>query len=414
MSKLTTIITLGFVLAISFAVGAWINLSDDDFIVPTTSVKTKIIAPSDQEVSANGISISFLEFDDSVIEELHILISGTYGTTILKPEPADADWKFKIPALISKRAGRVEWSLLLQTKTIQKGSFQLVPKTTSLGLLENYLGPRSIVANERDYTMLVSIPTDSLDNMLPDGTSLSLNHQFKNKITRTPVELNKGFAWQRIYAPRSTGRVSTGSTLATSNSKELVVDVFPDTAIDFELNIDQNHTYADGNELTTLSTSQIKDQQGNVMTDGTLVTFYMKDESGSQWQTTASTVNGFAFAKAIHPQHPTSWTINAVIQGIAQSPVVDLDFKSILTEIPVRIENRTVIVGALTSYLGQIIPDGIQVSIEVDQQDFILFTQDGRVTMTLDPANFPKSDYFIKVKTLGLTTVTKITALEEE
>ncbi|PRP66229.1 hypothetical protein [Nonlabens agnitus] len=373
----------------------------------------QIQEPKDQEVHASGISISVLGAVSVQKENFKLIVSGTYGSTISRPEKKDDKWFFQIPPSISKRAGVVQWDLVLEDLIIQKGEFQLLPDTKNLCALENYLGPRSIVANVRDYTMLVAIPTDSLDNMLPDDTQVFLKHQFKNKINTTPFALEKGFAWQRIPSPLSTGRISTGSTLDQISSTELVADVFPDVAVDFQLSLDQNHSYADGNEISTFKTSQITDEHGNVMTDGTLVKFFMSDANGSQWQTMASTINGYAFAKAIHPQTPTTWTVKALIQGIAESPDLIVTFKSIIDDIPVEMQNNdTIVVGPLTSYLGQIIPDGIQVTIDFQGETQILFTEKGMATITFESAINENAE--MTIATLGLTKTSKIGSFEKE
>ncbi|SCX99352.1 hypothetical protein SAMN05192588_0624 [Nonlabens sp. Hel1_33_55] len=412
MRKLHVYIGLFLLLVMCCIAISW-NTVTANKLSSQKNAKIKIQAPEDQEVRSDGISISVLNSGLAELENFQLIISGTYGTTILKLEKSNEKWFFQLPATVAKRAGVVQWNLVLDQNSIQKGQFQLLPSAENLGALENYLGPRSIVANVRDYTMLVAIPTDSLDNMLPDGTQVSLNHQFKNQITRTPFQLDKGFAWQRIQAPLTTGRISTGSTLNDISSLELVADVFPDVAVDFQLELDQNHSYADGNEISTFKTSQIKDEHGNVMTDGTLVKFFMSDATGSQWQTVASTINGYAFAKAIHPQTPTKWNVKALIQGIAESPDLQVTFNSIIDDIPVELRNKkTIVVGPLTSHLGQIIPDGIQVRIELTGKTHILFTEKGIATFVLDDAVDGNEN--ITITTLGLTKNSKIGSLEKE
>ncbi len=378
------------------------------------SISIDIEAPLDQEVHPDGFTILIHSKELSDTETVKLVVSGTYGTTILQPEKSGERWVFSIPPAISTRAGMVEWRLVQHQKTVQSGEFELMPTVKNLGKLENYLGPRSIVASERDYTMQIAIPTDSLDNMLPDRTQLSLNHQFKNQITKTPASLKNGFAWQRIQAPLTTGRITVSSTLQNISSKELVADVFPDVAIDFQIIVDQNHTYADGNEITTFKTSRITDKHGNVMTDGTLVQFFMSDASGTQWQTMGSTINGYAFAKAIHPQTPTTWQVKAVIQGIAESPDLEVTFKSVIEEIPVRLQkDKTLIVGPLTSYLGQIIPDGVQVTIDIEGKNHVLLTENGIVKLPPIQDGIDLNST-VTISALGVTKTSKIASLENE
>lgn len=370
----------------------------------------KIEKITDTIVSTNEIKVRFEIYDTIREDEIYLIVSGTYGSIILMPEITTKDSIFRIPPVFTKRAGVISYHLVQKGKTIQEGTFKLLPDIQHIGAIETYLGPRSIVANKRDYTMLVSIPTDKLDNMLPDSTQVNLNTQFKNIITTTNHNLSSGFAWKRIAAPLKTGRLSTGSTLQNHSSKELVADVFPDVALDFSITATSNHNYADGNEIITFETTQIKDAHDNIVTDGTLITFFMKDETGAFWQTNASTVNGYALAKALHPQSPSTWKINAAIKGIAQSQEIDQTFTSIIDVIPVTvIQNRNIVVGPLTSYLGQLVQEGIDVSLEINSNSYNLFTKNGEVTFHLKQEDYPKGDYTIIIQTLGHKTTQKIT-----
>ena len=394
----------------------------------------KIVTPIDQVVTKNGIEIKFQSYDKKDFELLDFVVSGTYGTTVIKPQLDQDQLAIHIPEVISQHSGIIEWKLIAGETTLERGSFKLLPNIKQLKTVENYVGPRSIIANERDYTMLVSIPVDSLDNMLPDQTVVQMSKQFKGDITSTKKEIKSGFAWQRIPAPLTTGRLITGSTLQQISSKELVVDIFPDIAVPFKITKSSNHNYADGNEIIIeeneynripiaripimiktskcnlhKKTDQIKDSHGNIMTDGTLVTFFIKDDHDNSWQTTASTVNGYAFAKALHPQAPSTWTVKGVINGMVESPELNITFKSIIDKIPFSFsENKTVTIGPLTSYLGQLVPDGIPVQLKIDGSEIILKTHNGIATYTFDTKIIEPNTYDIQIKTLGITTTKSI------
>ena len=393
--KLIVFIVLGFLLVACNDTPKTVSNT-----VATGSFKLEI--PRDQQVSSNGINVLFKGYKLSQLESIKFIVSGTFGTSILKPTEDSGVARVVIPSEISQIAGQIEWMLMEHEHLLEKGNFRLMP-ISSLGTVENYLGPRSITASKRDNTMLVTVPTDSLDNMLPDETAISMNHQFKGQTIKTPVKLKAGFGWKRIAAPLVTGRLSTGSTVGVISSKELVADVFPDIAQNFSINYERTHPFADGNELMSLKTSQIKDAQGNIMTDGTLVNFFIVDENNNHWQTTSSTINGYAFAKMLHPELPSTLSVNAAIKGMAESPKITIDFKSIITEIPeVIFENTTLKVGPLTSYLGQLVQDGVEVELQLNEKSWILLTTDGYVSQELDPLKFPKGTYNLTVKTLGL------------
>lgn len=407
MSRSKHIIPLLGIAAIAVGLGllSFHKLQADQEVSPEVLLLQPL---ADRTVSTEEQYLFFQTPESTDITSVQLVLSGTYGSIVITPELLDNKPLFVIPPSFTKQAGVVTYHLVQQQQSIQQGTFNLLPATENLGAVETYLGPRSIVANVRDYTMLVSIPTDTLDNMLPDSTQVLLKSQFKNSITTTDHYLSNGFAWKRIFSPLKTGRLSTGSTLEDRSSKELIVDIFPDTAQDFSITTERNHDYADGNEIITFQTTQIKDAHGNVMTDGTLVTFYMKDSDGAQWQTNASTVNGYAFAKALHPQSPSSWQVAAAITGIAQSQEITQDFKSIVKEIPLQIDSRQVIVGPLTSYLEQLVQDGITVSLHINGISLEARTRKGKAVVPLKKEEYPAGEYSITIKTLGLETTKNI------
>ncbi|PQJ17571.1 hypothetical protein BST94_11000 [Nonlabens xylanidelens] len=375
----------------------------------TTTYNYSIKSPIDQVVTNTGILIQFESFEEEYVDQLEFIISSTYGTTVLPIEMGNKQLKINIPKEITQHAGIINWKLIAGGKTIQNGDFKLFSNVNALKTVENYLGPRSIIANNRDYTMLVSIPVDSLDNLLPDGTNVLMQHQFKGTINKETHQVTAGFTWQRINSPLTTGRLITGSTLSNISSTELVADVFPDIARPFKIYEDSNHNYADGNEIISIKTDQIKDPNGNAMSDGTIVTFFMTDNFNQRWTTTASTVNGYAFAKALHPEKPSTWTVRGVITGMVESPEIDINFKSILKEIIIQKQERnTITIGPLTSYLGQTVPDGIQVSLKLDGKEIILRTKKGIVSHTYNTKNILPGNYELKVKSLGITALKSI------
>lgn len=376
--------------------------SEKEIINKTIAETTRIVSINDTVVDGHDRIILLENYNNTSIDSVSLLLSGTYGSVMLSPETSNTNSFFRIPARFTKYAGVVDYCLIQHQKVIQKGSFKLLSNTSKLGIIDNYLGPRTIVANERDYTMLVSIPTDHLDNLLPDRTAIKLKTQFQNSIESTSHELAVGFAWKRINAPLKIGRISTGSTLSGHHSKELGADVFPDIATDFSINAQTNHNYADGNETITLRTTQIKDEHNNIITDGTRVTFFIKDTLGGFWQTTSNTVNGFAFAKALHPQTPSIWKIKATIKGITESREIEQVFEPVIAEIPISLSHRKIVVGPLTSYMGQLVQDGIDVSLRINEIIYHQATNDGKAIFLLNEGDYPKGEYQVYVETLGV------------
>ena len=332
--------------------------------------------------------------------------SSSYGTTIFSLGYEDSGLScYVIPQSYTQQAGTVSWKLVSEQQVVDQGTLTIEPDMKNLGEVATYLGPRSITANPRDYTMLVSVPTDHYDNLLTENTPVTLKTQYQGTINTTTYALTHGIVWQRIPVPLQAGRLSTSASVDSQSGKELVADIFPDLATPFTIQTSRVHSYADGNEQLTIQTSQIKDAYGNIVDDGTLITFQIENEQQQFWQTVGTTVNGYAFAKALHPETPVEWRIKAVIEGITESPEIAITFTSILSDFTVTQRNRELSVGPLTSYLGQRVPDGIVVTLAIDGYDtpITASTIDGYARFTLPEAAYPNGTYTITSTALGIT-----------
>ncbi len=387
-----------------FLIGSWFicGCTSTSEVTPTVSKQVSVEAVANTQVTNLGLKIPLTTGLESLPQHTYLSVSTSLGATLLTPVGSKKDYYFYLPPDFSKRAGLVNYCLIVDGNTIEKNSFVLEPELSQLGSVETYAGPRSIMANTRDFTMLVSIPTDPYDNLLTDGIPITLLSQFKDKVVQTKKELELGFAWVRVPAPLETGRISTASTINNIASEELAIDVFSDLAQDFSIDVSRNHTYADGNQICTFSTSQIKDQYNNVIPDGTVVDFFVKDDLGRHWKLSATTVNGYAFAKALHPEIPSIWKVQATMLGIAKSQQTVVTFDAILDRLPVTLEDNKVVVGPLHSYMGQLVEDGLRVDLIFGDQIETALTRNGRVIFELDTPAKRDQSHQMEVRALGL------------
>ena len=121
-----------------------------------------------------------------------------------------------------------------------------------------------------------------------------------------------------------------------TSSKEFTSNIYPSNATNFLISWDRNHEYADGNQLTEFSTSVIKDEFENIIADGTMVEFLIHTEENHLLKTYASTINGIAKAKMLHPDSPQTWNVKAYVPGVAESSTIELTYQPILEDFPVK------------------------------------------------------------------------------
>lgn len=375
------------------------------FAVSYTNAQDKItfVTKKTQFVAGNSIE---LKFKTTSKKEYKLYCTNSYGTTLLSSENKNNRLVFKIPSAITNKIGVVNWQII-GTRISSEFTITSKEKPTSL---ETYLGPPSIEAGGKDFTMLVVIPTDSLDNPLKENTPVTLKEQFLSSEKTSPFFTKNLIAYQRIFSPKKSGRMLLSTSSFNFNSKEYDVNVMPAIGTNFQLFAKRNHEYADGNQITTFYTSIIKDKNNNVVSDGTLVTLFITNKKNNILKTSGTTINGVAFAKIIHPEWEENWQVKAYINGIAESNILKISYKKVFDNFKVTFskKNRNIIVGPLKSFMNQMIPDGLKVKLTISKNgklvdELIKKSKDGAVSFYLN-ANIYKNDvYKLTVTTGGIS-----------
>ena len=119
-----------------------------------------------------------LHFIAATTSTPNLYISNSFGSTLITPVRNGNTLSYNIPKPLGTKAGVINWKLL--TSTLH-GHINILP-SQNVAIIQSYLGPPSITAGRRDYTMLVNIPTDAFDNPLADGTKVAVKHLFLNII----------------------------------------------------------------------------------------------------------------------------------------------------------------------------------------------------------------------------------------
>jgi hypothetical protein len=359
-----------------------------------------------QEFTAGETII--LTFSGTQDASIKLYCANSYGTTIIKPTIENQQLQYMLPTQITSKIGMVNWKLLDKTTSLS-GSFKIIPQTQPVAM-ETYVGPPSIEAGEIDYTMLVVIPTDALDNPLKENTDVILKRQFLANQQEETIQTKNLLAYQRIYAPTESGRMLLATECLELNSKEYTVNIMPAISTDFEIFAKRPHEYADGNQITTFTTSVLRDKNNNVISDGSYVEFFITNNDGNLLKTAGMTIDGVATAKMIHPDHAETWNIKAYVKGISESNTISLRYTQVIEDFTVKFSenNRNIEVGPLQSFMKQLIPDGLQVSLTISQngktlETYIKESRDGFANFELNPNIFKDGNYDLEITTAGIT-----------
>ena len=341
---------------------------------------------------------------------LTLYLHHTYGSIVVTPEEDSPDLRFTIPAPFYNKTGDIHWRLLNDTIEINQGKFEIIPKIKSKVTLESYLGPQTVLAGGKHHVMMVNIPMDSLNNPLPDNTLVVLKDQYNSQVEITNLYTKNLITWKRIYSKKKIGKKLLSSHCNKTASKEFELDILPNGVSDFNINIHQNHNYADGNQITTITTDLMRDPYGNIVIDGTMVNFYMDTQNGIKLRTHAATINGQATAQFIHPDRPMTYNLYATVEGMALSNSTTLKFKQAIKEFPYYFseDNRVLFVGPIKGFMNQIVPDGIRVRLRIKYNDNIEetlrgYTKKGNVFFELKKELYTRKRYSFELYCLGVT-----------
>lgn len=373
----------------------------------TEEIQFTLVSSKTSYVAGEHIQI---QFEGNATSLPKLWLNTAFGSSLLKPNLDEGLLTFSVPKIYTEKSGECTWALVREQQIFSEGTFSISPHSKKKAQIESYLGPRSITAGGDDFTMLVTVPTDRYDNLLADSTKLAVKQQFTSTFQEAPILLKNGIGWTNLYSPQESGRLLIAASLDASTSKELTAMVQPAKAIDFSITPIRNHAYADGNQVITFATEVIKDEFENTVSDGTLVNFLITDADGMILQTTGTTVNGSAKGKLLHPNKPTTWSVTAYITGATQSNTISLDFEPALSDFKVSYSDsgRTVTVSELYSFMGQLVPDGIPVSLEIRNGAGKLLemlrssSQLGMSQFDISEDFYPKGSYHLTIDVAGI------------
>lgn len=355
-----------------------------------------------------------IEFKGNYENKPQLFIIHSFGRTLLNGVLKNDTIQFKMPKNYVSKSGLVSWFLIENNEEKAKGKFQIVPNDETKTNLESYLGPPSTLTGDNHFVMFITIPTDNYDNPKLPNTDVAIKHQFLNSISTDNEKTNHFIAWKNIYAPTKSGIVLISAMCNEALTKEFDAVIYPSIATDFTISYKRNHEFADGNQITKLTTSILKDKFGNTVSDGTMVTFIIKNKKNIILKTFGTTIDGIATGQILHPEQENKYKVKAFVNGISKSNSIEIAYKSInpTIEFSFSKDNRTITVGPIKSFMKQIVPDGIKVNLNIYHKDKLIETltensSKGKAEFYLSPEFYKEKTYRFEIETLGKTTKTK-------
>ncbi len=394
-----------------FLLSALLLLAFGTTLVSDKKVSFELVSKNKIFIAGKRIELEF--HSKSEKEESQLFIIHSYGKTLLDATIEKGNYIFKIPENYCKKTGNVSWFLINNNKTIKTGSFEIIPNDNTKTVIENYLGPPNILAGGKEFTMVVTIPTDAYDNPKKDDTDVILKHQFMQNVSNFNLKTKDFIAWYDIFSPLKSGKLLVSTQCDTIVTNEIEAEIYPNLASNFTIDYTRNHEFADGNQITRFTTSIIKDQFENTVSDGTLVSFIIKTTNDLVLKTFGTTINGIAMAQILHPDHQEVYSVKGFVTGIAESNSLVINYKPVLSTFNYRFsnQNRTITVGPIKSFMNQLVPDGIKVVVKVFHENKLINTLQedtlkGGASFELSADFYKEKQYQFEITVLGITKKT--------
>jgi hypothetical protein len=277
--------------------------------------------------------------------------------------------------------------------------------------LEVYLGSKSITADGgRHWAMITAIPVDSLQNPVMADTPVEFDFYRPNG--NREAKLNQTahmVAYEKIYSGLKVGKTIVGSKAGQAIGQEKMLLEEPGYPANFSIKSVRVYPFADSRQFFMVESSDIMDEFGNKVADGTLVNFRIVDSNGLQRQLTAYSIDGRVNLVVQNPESSGNMVITGAIFGNISSNELNVNFRQVVTELPVRFDesNQQLIIGPLVGPLGQYVADGSEVKVEfqpsVQRKLAVIINGSAKVSTK----ELPKGLYTISFKFGGLEKTIK-------
>jgi len=362
----------------------------------------------DQYIAGEEIRV-FIEKE--VEENTYLKITHAAGSALLRPAKNSPGSYFEIPEPIRNKSGVLDLELIGWEQSWKK-QVAILPDT-SLASIEAYCGPKHLVVDRSDFTMITAMVLDEYDNPFPKETQVEMKAFINEELRVVSSATSELSAYQLFYAPGVTGNGAISSVFKEASSKEFRLTFYANDPEHFQLLASRQHGYADGGQLVKIYTSEIRDRNENIVENGTMVQFEITDSQGQLSFIFAETIEGVAIFEIPAPLSQTNWLINALIPNYAKSDTLNLAFKKAFDDLPVAHAEDSLVVGPIKSYMGQFAKYGLPVEVDLKNNErklnFSLPIKNGFVVLRYQQDLIPTGEYEVTCRLGTLENTFKIT-----
>ncbi len=290
--------------------------------------------------------------------------------------------EFDLSGDLFKTAGLHEFSLRLGTEIIARAVL-LVKASTIVDPIEVFSGPSTVWLDNRQEVMVVGIARDSFGNLARENDSVFFKSKYPSNQTIQSVEyIEDRMVFKVLDSGHQKGPIKTGLGVSGVGSKEQLSDAVALWPSQLEISISEVVPFADGRSFFKVQTQKILDVKGRQVADGTFVEFVL-DFANATTKYQSYTIDGLATCFIRNPSVPGKGLIYATSVG-NQSLSKAVLFESNVKEVNYKIADNHIEIGPVSSYIGQYLPDGTKVILELNGSQWQTELENGKARFDLD------------------------------
>jgi len=306
----------------------------------------------------------------------------------------------RVPATATEHAG--ELLLVARIGDAMATTQMRSEASTATDPVVPLVGPRTVIADDQDITMVVLLPADEFGNPVADDTDVVVSLiRPGGREQRVTVPVDGGVAASLVQADTVAGRVLVSAEVNEAGGPSHSFDQVAGQPDAFSLSASTNpqprDLVADGFSLHPIETAELTDVFGNVLPDGVAVEFVVDGAEGRSL--VSSTVQaGRSRTLIAAPAVPGEITVTARVSGRESTPLV-LGFVSSLASGRAELVADTVRVGPVLGLLGGYVTDGTMVTVATQGSGEIIASGSllaGETTILL-PLGAPTTNLVIRV-----------------
>lgn len=308
---------------------------------------------------------------DLTTEPVSVAIDDGYSLRTFTQKPTNGVATIQIPPTEGPSSGVVRVSAL---SGLRSGTSTIVvTPSTAVDPHDLYLGPRTILADGVDHTMIVAAPKDRFGNPVATGTNVDYIFTRPDLSVETDDrETDHLLSYSRITARTVAGKTRVAVTSDDATAREMTFLSVANQPEPFTLTVIDPVVPADGATVLRVRTDVLVDQFGNVLPDGVDTSLSVVGVTGTR-RVKGETIKGVAEFSVEAPVRPGDVTMTAIASG-QPSESLTFSFPPAVTRIPFAIapdeDGLRISIGPVLTTRGAYVAEGTVAIVRVGEDRF--------------------------------------------